>query len=93
MTSHLSLGVDLGGTKMALAVVDSDGQIVRESRLPTQPQDGPDLLISRLAEAIRALIADVDQPIAGVGIGVPGAVGRPASVAGSVCGLQKRLAD
>ncbi len=74
MTNHLSLGVDLGGTKMALALVDAQGITLRESRLPTQPQDGPDIVIARLAAAIRALLTEGHEAIDGVGIGVPGHV-------------------
>lgn len=74
MTPSLSLGVDLGGTKMALALVDSNGQTIREGRLLTQPEDGPEIIIERLAEAIRGILAETDLPIKGVGIGVPGHV-------------------
>ena len=74
MTSSLSLGVDLGGTKMALALVDENGQTIREGRLLTQPEDGPQIIMTRLAEAIRGILADTTTPIKGVGIGVPGHV-------------------
>lgn len=74
MTNTFSLGVDLGGTKMALALVDANGHLIREGLLPTQPQDGPQMVISRLAEAIRGILTESNVPIAGVGVGVPGHV-------------------
>ena len=36
----LSIGVDLGGTKVEMALVDSEGQILSENRYPTNPEEG-----------------------------------------------------
>lgn len=34
-----TIGIDLGGTKLATALVDSSGQILAETKLPTVPQE------------------------------------------------------
>ncbi|NDH65646.1 MAG: ROK family protein, partial [Microbacteriaceae bacterium] len=34
-----AVGIDIGGTKIAGALVDEQGNIIRESRVPTPAQD------------------------------------------------------
>lgn len=67
-----TIGVDLGGTNIKVALVDAAGNILREGSRPTN--------LPRKAEAvcddIAALCREVagDDPVAGVGIGCPGTV-------------------
>jgi len=49
----LSVGIDIGGTKIAGGVVTEDGEIVEQSRVPT-PEDS-----SALADAVAAMVADL----------------------------------
>lgn len=42
-THDFTIGVDLGGTKVAVALVDSTGRIVRETSRPVTPADKPEL--------------------------------------------------
>ncbi|HUQ54340.1 ROK family protein [Lentzea sp.] len=73
--TDLVLALDFGGTKIAAALVDPEGSIVRSSRVPT-PSSDP-------WEAVVALVSSVagDAPIAGVGIGSAGPLD---TVAGTV---------
>lgn len=64
-----TLGLDLGGTKIAAAVVE-DGRIVDRCRVDT-PQDGFDAVIEALADAARTLLAR-NEGVAAVGLGSPG---------------------
>ena len=65
----ITLGLDLGGTKIAAAVVD-DGRILVQRRRPT-PQSGAADVIAALAEAARELL-DLHPDVVAVGIGCPG---------------------
>ena len=65
----ITLGLDLGGTKIASAVVD-DGRILVQRRRPT-PQSGAADVIAELAEAARELL-DLHPDVVAVGIGCPG---------------------
>jgi glucokinase len=40
----LAIGIDIGGTKIAGALVDANGQIVAESKVPT-PATDPDAIV------------------------------------------------
>jgi glucokinase len=58
-----ALGIDIGGTKIAVGVVNADGTLLRSTRLPTDGAtlDGVAAVVAELASAI---------DIAGVGVGV-----------------------
>lgn len=68
----LGVGVDIGGTKVAVGVVDADGRILEHLSEPTP--DGP-AIAGLVAELVGRLRAKVDRPIGGVGVGAAGFVG------------------
>jgi glucokinase len=72
--NKLALGVDIGGTKIAFALVDEQGSIVAQHRLPTQPAQGVDAVVERIHEGIAHLLGQAQHPVAGIGIGCPGHV-------------------
>jgi glucokinase len=45
----LTLGVDLGGTKVETALVDTEGRIVSSHRHPTHPKKGADNIVEDIA--------------------------------------------
>lgn len=49
-----AIGVDIGGTKIAVGVVDDDGKIVAQTRRKTQPQD-PASIDTAIADAVAEL--------------------------------------
>jgi len=63
-----AVGVDLGGTKVAAALVDGDHAVHRRHRVPTP--DGPDGVI----DAVVTVVRELDAGDAPVGVGVPGPV-------------------
>jgi glucokinase len=75
-TEGCVLGIDLGATKTALGIVDSQGNIVARLRLVTRSEDGPAALIERITSAARMLEEEtnVTGPIESVGICCPGPV-------------------
>jgi glucokinase len=66
------LAIDIGGTKMAAAIVDADGAVVRRDRTPTVPTDP----WPGFAEMLDVLVDG--EPIEGVGIGCGGPMTWPA---------------
>ncbi len=65
-----TLGLDLGGTKIAAAVV-SDGRILDATRVET-PQTGFADVAEALARAARTLLDRGHQEVAAIGVGSPG---------------------
>lgn len=74
MSDRLAVGVDVGGTKIALALVGTQGQTLAAHRLATRPKDGVGVVIDRIAHGIDTLLAQTDHPVDGIGIGSPGYV-------------------
>jgi glucokinase len=83
----LSIGIDIGGTNLRFALVDSSGLIVRRSRSVSEIAEGRDAFCRRLLEGIAELRASVDgaeASIVGIGAGVPGLIGRDGVIHASV---------
>jgi fructokinase len=66
------MGVDLGGTKIELAVLDASGGEIARRRVPT-PHSGYDAALEILAREVLAVEREAGGPCT-VGIGMPGVV-------------------
>jgi glucokinase len=72
-----TIGIDLGGTFIKVALVASDGTILQSRRLPTTPGSDPHAVFAGLASALEEMSAAGRLPFppsGGCGIGVPGVV-------------------
>ena len=70
------VGIDLGGSKIALGLVDADNRILARRRIDTQSERGLQTVISRIAEQVDSLRGDLPpgDDISAIGIGAPGPV-------------------
>jgi len=96
------VGVDLGGTKTAVALVRSDGSIGPRLESPTPAGSGPDAVLDLVSELV--LAAADGAPLAGVGVGTAGIVNGAGQIISAtdtfagwvgtdvVAGLQRRIA-
>lgn len=69
------IGVDLGGTTFTVALVDRRGEIEAKTEHDTLAHEGAEAVISRVAEAIRALLKETNvktSELSGIGLGIPG---------------------
>jgi glucokinase len=66
----LVLGIDFGGTKVAIGVADRAGTLLRQRRLDTDPDSGAERVVSRALAAARELL-DGAEPVS-VGVASPG---------------------
>jgi glucokinase len=72
MAEQLAIGVDIGGTKIAFALVNRKGQVLATHRLPTLPAEGAAAVFDRVAEGVHYLLSQSEESVIGVGIGCPG---------------------
>jgi glucokinase len=70
------IGIDLGGTKIAIGLVDPQNRITDRRRMPTEPVAGPEAAAVRITQAIRELQERIPAQgrLAAVGICSPGPV-------------------
>ena len=69
------IGVDLGGTNIAVGIVNKDGQIVKKTSTPTKAERTFDLIVADMAVCVDALLKETGisvNEIASIGIGSPG---------------------
>ena len=79
----LVIGVDVGGTTIKAAILDSDGLEYRRSERPTPRHLGPDAVIATTIEAIVELRAQLPEGarLGAVGLVVPGIVDAEQGIA------------
>ncbi|GGK46793.1 ROK family glucokinase [Planomonospora sp. ID91781] len=73
----LTIGVDIGGTKIAAGVVDDGGRIVAQSLRPT-PADNPERVADTIADAVAELAKD--REVEAVGLGAAGFIDETRSL-------------
>jgi glucokinase len=70
-------GIDLGGTKIQAVVIDRDGTVLGQERLPTPTSGGPGDVADAMAESVRAAAEQAEietEELEGVGVGSPGVI-------------------
>ncbi|WP_308492084.1 ROK family protein [Microbacterium terrisoli] len=78
--TQLALAVDLGGTKVEAALVDSSGAVLpgSRSRRPTGPRATPDLLHAQLIQIVRTVLSGAPDGVVGIGVGSAGPIDHAA---------------
>ncbi len=71
-----AIGVDLGGTNLRVAAVDSTGKILEKVTTGAQVARGRDHVIDEMCSSIKALALKhrAAHKLAGIGVGVPGII-------------------
>jgi len=76
----ITLGIDLGGTKVATALVDATGHILASHRRLTYPEQGSEGVIADIVACVNECLGEASKKAQGIGIGVAGQVGRDGTV-------------
>lgn len=74
------VGIDVGGTKIATALVSPAGELITARTVPT-PTSSDTALLRRLEMTVTDLLADAGEPVAALGVGLPGVIDSSAGVA------------
>ncbi|MFT5916515.1 MAG: glucokinase [Flammeovirgaceae bacterium] len=75
MAIPVTLGIDIGGTNSKLGLVDSEGNCLESSTMPTHANEDISVFIGHLMEEISKIREAIEQEVEvlGVGIGAPNA--------------------
>ncbi|GGO02958.1 ROK family protein [Saccharibacillus kuerlensis] len=71
----IAIGIDIGGTKIAVGLVDEMGKVLAQQSLKTDPAKTPEQLIEETALTVNALLAEQNitpEMVKGIGVGAPG---------------------
>lgn len=75
--SDCTIGIDIGGTNLRMALITGEGEVVARRRLPSLIAEGRDAFCNRLLcgiEELRSLATSRAVDVAGIGVGIPGLV-------------------
>src|SRR5437764_10053317 len=80
-----AIGIDLGGTKILVAVVDiTTGEVIASARKRTRAEKGQELVAQRTIELTQAALSAAnlpqDVPLVAIGVGAAGQIDRKAGV-------------
>ncbi len=79
--SKYSIGVDLGGTNLRVAAIDSSGKVLRRISTPAIYEKGPKHVVFDIVSTVKKIEDEWGcENLAGVGIGVPGYIDMQAGV-------------
>lgn len=73
------IGIDLGGTKVKIGIVDNEYNIVNKTSIDTEALRNSEYVIKKMIDATKELVKDTNidiNNIRGIGIGSPGAIDR-----------------
>lgn len=73
MSQERVVGVDLGGTKIALGVLDGPN-ILLKRKVETQAERGPDAIIADIVSIAQGMVSELGGTVGALGIGVPGQI-------------------
>jgi glucokinase len=74
MNKRVLAGIDIGGTKIALALENQAGERIAARRLPTEVGLGPERILENVSRAIEEMLAETNTELTAVGIGCPGPI-------------------
>lgn len=77
---RLAIGIDLGGTSIAGAVVDGAGRQLATIRRPTPAREGPRVVLATMQEMVAELLGRAPGPVLGIGLGITGTMDREAGI-------------
>jgi len=76
------VGVDLGGTKIEIGLIDPNNRITERCKMPTNPDDGPQSAVERIADCVNNFRPKLpaQERIAALGICCPGPLDHEAGM-------------
>jgi glucokinase len=84
-SGSMAVAVDLGGTQIRAALVDSAGRISSRASAATLAAAGPESVIGQIAQLVAEISLDVDRDsIVGAGVSSPGPLDTAAGIALSI---------
>ena len=77
MSDQCVAGIDIGGTKIALAVANLEGRVLEKTRFPARTSErGPHAIIEEALAGVERLLGETGSCLAAVGIGCGGPLDR-----------------
>jgi glucokinase len=79
--------IDIGGTKIAVGVIDDEGRILEKLERPTEPERGFQDGLQRMQQMLKECVQTAGVPIRGIGVGSAGPIDPFTGIYGRVDNL------
>src|ERR1051325_6490990 len=76
MSKQTVAGLDIGGTKIAVALADTDGNVISHTRFDTRVELGPHRILERALDEIERMRQDTSTKLVALGVGCGGPLDR-----------------
>lgn len=84
MSARVAGAIDVGGTKIAIGIVDAQGRILAQEETATAPELGYQAGLERISTILRRLLDECGVSVDGIGIGSTGPIDPETGVYGEV---------
>lgn len=77
MTRNYIISIDLGGTKILSALINSENKIIAKDKVPTDIMNGKDGLIKTIVSSVNRILSEnkvTEKEVKAISLGVPGTV-------------------
>lgn len=77
MTRNYIISIDLGGTKILSALINSENKIIAKDKVPTDIMNGKDGLIKTIVSSVNRILSEnkvTEKEVRAISLGVPGTV-------------------
>jgi glucokinase len=74
MNEQVVAGIDIGGTKIAIALENGARERVAARRLPTEVRLGPERILENICRAVEEMLAETGTNLTSIGVGCPGPI-------------------
>jgi glucokinase len=82
MVANMIGAIDIGGTKIAIGVIDRDGSVVAKNEYPTSPVPEVGEAMLKMVRALNDLVDLTQCPVRGIGVGITGPIDPQTGVLG-----------
>ncbi|HEX8141143.1 MAG TPA: ROK family protein [Pyrinomonadaceae bacterium] len=80
MSTEAIAGIDIGGTKIAVALSDTDGNVIARHRFATQVEIGPYRVVENAVKEIERMVKETATRLIAAGVGCGGPLDRQRGV-------------
>lgn len=74
MAKEICIGIDIGGTKIAIGLVDKKGKVIDEVVFPTHPTKEYEIVKNDLISHIKSILKKKKHSVSGIGVGIAGQI-------------------
>lgn len=74
MRQKVVAGIDIGGTKIALAIQDRNRKVLSTQKIPTRVELGPSKILRDICDSLSQMIAEFDAELGAIGLCTPGPI-------------------